>query len=144
MNKLYGILLGNSEIPADYSWYAKNYTIVPLTDRGLKLRDAFISTIQATDRISLFAALVCYLVLLSPYGKEIQELDSNNTYVQITRPDDSTSSNVNFCVYDLIKPAYQYEKAVDYLDEDIKEIMDNESFISIAGAVCLQLLREVL
>ena len=143
MNKLYGILLGNADVSAAFSWYYKNYTTVPITNKGVQIRNAFVRDVPE-DRMALFASVICYLCLLSPYATEIQKLDNNNTYVQVKRAQSAASSDEEHCMADLIKPAIQYENALDYIDTDIREIVDIESFISIAGAICLQLLREVV
>lgn len=143
MNKLYGILLGTLSIPEAYSWYAKNYTAVPISDKGTKIRNMFLSSLD-TDKVIVFICVVCYFCLLSNYGVEIKKLDENNTYVAPVRPTDEDSSSAKYCVYDLIKPAAQYEDVISYLDDDIRETLDTESFISIAGAVSLQLLREAI
>ena len=142
MNILFGLLNKGIEIPDSYSWYAKRTESVPLSDKTINILD--IITIGVPDsKLALYAAVLCNLVMKTQYGPEIAKLDPNNTYVPVTRPPDTAHSSKNYCMHDLIQPIAKYRPVKVYLDRDILDTLDDNSWFDLMGAACLQLLREV-
>ena len=142
MNRLYGLLMQDKSIPESFSWFGKNAETPVSTERC----DALIKSILKgvpDDRRVLYVSALCNLVLNTQYGSEIQKLDPNNTYVRVTRPKDSTHSDPRYCIYDLIRPIQAYQDILLYLQNDIVDRLDTNSWFDMMGAACLQILREV-
>lgn len=142
MNKLYSLLLQDNTVPAEYSWYAKRTEAVDTNERAEQLI-AFITQDIPVARLALYASILCNLVLFTQYGAEIKALDPNNTYFSVTRDPDAGHSDTDYGMQDLIKPASAYKGLVQYLEDDISERLDTNSWFDLMGAACLQLLREV-
>lgn len=140
MNLLYAILMAGSQASGDYAWYSKRITGYIPTTRLQDIRDILVQDTGAA--LPMYVCMVCYMVLYTQFGKEIKELDSNNTYTDITRPADSDHDDEKYCVYKLIKPAESYQQLLHYLDDDISSRLDRSSWLDLMAAGCLQLLRE--
>ena len=143
MNVLYGILMGGQSVPQDYAWYYKNYTLGIYSDKINALRDSLMADADTDGATAMVASCLCYLVLYTEFGAEIKKLDENNTYTPISRPTDAASSDPKYNMYSYIKPSDAYSTALGYVDQDIRDRVDSKSFISIAAAICLQMLREL-
>ena len=141
MNTLYGILVMNVPSTADYAWYDKQYDVTVPTTKMQNIREILLTGIPA-EKVRMFASVVCNFVLYTSFGAEIQKLDPNNSYVEVTRPSDSEHSDQAYCCFGLIQPVSAYRKLRTFLDEDIAARMNKSSWIDYLAAGCLQLLRE--
>lgn len=142
MNTLYGLLMQDKAIPESFSWFGKNAEAPISTERC----DALIGIILKgvpDNRRSMYVSALCNLVLNTQYGAEIQKLDPNNTYVRVTRPKDSVHSDPKYCIHDLIQSIQAYKDIRLYLQDDIVDRLDTNSWFDMMGAACLQILREV-
>ena len=141
MNILYNFLMNGATQDSDYAWYKKESSAVLHTTRSNKIRDILVQGVS--KELPMFAAQVCYMVLYTQFGKQIRQLDSNNTYFDSGRPANSDHNDPRYCLYSLIKPANEYRQIRSYLDDDIANETDFSSWLSIMAAGCLQILREV-
>ena len=141
MNKLFNILMQSMSIPSSFSWYAKRSETVVCTTRMEEMVSIIMSSVPQ-DRRALFAATVCYIVMRTRYAPEIIKLDPDNTYVAPIRPTTAEHSDPDYCINDLILPIAAYRGLLNYLEQDLLDIVDNESWFDLIGAACLQLLRE--
>ena len=142
MNTLYGLLMQDKAIPESFSWFGKS-TIVPLANERVNPLIAIVLKGVPENRRALYVSALCNLVLNTQYGAEIQKLDPDNTYVRVTRPKDSTHTDPNYCIHDLIQPIQAYKDIRLYLQDDIVDRLDTNSWFDMMGAACLQILREV-
>lgn len=141
MNKLFSILMQYKAVPAAFAWYAKRTSPVMITSKMKKLVD--IVTLDVPDtRLALYVSNICYLVLQTQYGPEILQLDPDNTYVPVKRDPNVAHSNQDYCMHNLIQPAGKYKMVKAFLDNDILDLVDTNSWLDCIGAACLQLLRE--
>jgi hypothetical protein len=46
-------------------------------------------------------------------------------------------------MHDLIQPIKSYKPILGRIDDDIRNTLDEESWLDMMGAACLQMLREV-
>ena len=141
MNKLFSLLMLHYEVPESFSWFGKATSPVMFSDNSRALVGLITKGIPDSRRV-LYVATLCNLVLNTQYGKEINQLDSNNTYVRVTRPKDATHSDPRYCMHDLIQPIQAYKDIKLYLQEDILARLDTNSWLDVMGAACLQLLRD--
>ena len=141
MNTLYGILTWGTSGSSDYAFYDKRHDMIVPTNKMLAIRDVVMAGIP-DDKKRMFAAFLCDIVRYTNFGSEIHQLDSNNTYVPISRPHDADHSDDKYCLHGLIKPVTAYRPLVRYLDDDIAGRMIKAQFTDWMGAACLQLLRE--
>jgi hypothetical protein len=142
MNKLYAILMAGASATGDYAWYAKHHDDYILTERMQQIRDLIVQ--GADEKLPLLVSQICAMILYTQFGQRIKELDSNNTYVDVTRPATADNNDSKYCLYDVIKPVNAYQKIRLYLNDDIASVVDNESWLDLIAAGCLQLLREVV
>ena len=143
MNKLFSALM-RGYAPVTFSWFDKHTSAITPTSKS----DALVSNIIRgipDDRRAMFASVLCNLVLNTQYGAEIIKLDPNNTYVTVTRPPimEAAHSDPKYCMHDLIQPIQAYKDIKLYLEDDIANRLDSNSWFDLMGAACLQLLREV-
>lgn len=141
MNKLFSILM-QGYAPESFSWFDKSTSPVTTTDRIDSLVQLIMKGVPRNKR-AMFASVICNLVLNTQYGAEIEKLDPNNTYVRVTRPKTAEHSDPAYCMHDLIQPIAAYKDIQLYLQDDISETLNTESWFDLMGAACLQLLREV-
>lgn len=142
MNKLFSLLMQGNVIPDSFAWYAKRTDSIPTSDRITALV-GFIMSDVPVERMSLYAAMLCHVVMLTQYGPQIKKLDPHNTYfIPLTRPFGSDHSDPKYCVHDLIKPVESYSNIVTMLNDDIVATLNRSSWFDMMGAACLQLLRE--
>lgn len=141
INKLYGVLLGSSGVPAAYEWYKKKFTVCPTNDKINGILSVLCLAVPETRR-ALFACIICHAVLHTIFGKEITALDPVNTYVPVERPNDD-NDNPDFCLFQMIGNAQAYQAVKQYLDDDIKERLVTPTFVDYIAAGCLQILREL-
>jgi len=141
MNTLYGILVQTVPSSPDYAWYDKQYDLTVPTTKMQNIRDILLTGVPI-EKIRMFASVVCNLVLYTRFGADIQNLDPNNSYVDVTRPDDSDHSDQSYCCYGLIQPVTAYKKLRMFLDDDISGLLNKDSWVDWMAAGCLQLLRE--
>ena len=141
MNTLYSILLRDTSIPSAYAWYTKRTETIHNSQRMDDIVDIILTDVPA-DKIAMFISYLCYIVLTTQYGTEIKTLDPANTYMEVSRPTSADHSDQRFCLHDLIKPASTYSELLQYLAEDIRAVLDQNSWFDLMGAACLQLLRE--
>ena len=139
MNLLYSILSGK---PYAGGWFDKKTTSYLPTSRSKALRAIMIRGVQDAQ-LPMFASVVCDLVRMSTYGTEIIGLDANNTYQPAERPADAKHDDASYCFNKLVKPASELREIRIYLDDDIEDRLNPESWVELMGAGCLQLLREV-
>lgn len=140
MNKLFSLLLrGNN---SDIGWYYKKTAFIPMTQRALNIVNILMADVPVS-RMSMYAAALCQVALYTQYGAEIKKLDPNNTYADVVRPPACSHSDPEYCAHDLIKPIDAYKGLLMYLQDDIAEVLDENSWFDMIGAGCLQLLREV-
>ena len=137
INVLYGILASRGTPPSGE--FSKRFTAVGLGDRGAALREAFLSGIPA-ERLGMFICHVCNVALESEFGNDIRMLDPENTYNRVRRPAGMAPDAIG--LHDLTLPADSVRKFRRYLDTDIAARLEYPEWCDIAGAVCLQLLRE--
>lgn len=142
MNTLYGLLMQGKDVPESFSWFGKTAAAPLSTERCSALIAIVLKGVPDTRRV-MYVAMLCNLVLNTQYGAEIQKLDPNNTYVKVTRPKTATHSDPVYCVHDLIQPIHAYKDIRLYLQDDITERLDTNSWFDMMGAACLQILREV-
>jgi hypothetical protein len=142
MNKLFNILMRGCSIPLSFSWYAKRSEVVPATERVLELVDIVMTGVPL-ERRAMVASQLCNLVLYTQYGPEIKKLDPNNTYVPVTRDPNVAHTEPTYCMHDLIQPIKSYKPILGRIDDDIRNTLDEESWLDMMGAACLQMLREV-
>jgi hypothetical protein len=136
-NVLYAMIThGHTISNSDY--YRKLGTPVFMSEKAEKLQNILISGVTDAN-LALFASVLCYMSQFTAFGAEILEKDPNNTYFEPQRA--NLSANCAFS--GLSHPISLYEKAVRYLDADIKALLDAPDFFDITAAICLQLLREV-
>lgn len=143
MNKLWSLLMLHYEIPASFSWFGKHTSPVIFSDSSRELVGLITKGVPDSRR-ALYVATLCNLVLNTQYSKEIVQLDPNNTYVQVTRPKDSTHSDPRYCMHDLIQPIQAYKEIKLHLQDDILARLDTNSWLDMMGAACLQLLRDAV
>ena len=143
MNKLYGLLLSKypNAVVTNPAWYIKRTTAGRTTTKIQAITDILLSDVPE-ERSAMFVSVVCYMVLMTQFGKEIQQLDPNNSYVPVVRKSDADNSDQAYCMHDLIKPASSYSGVRSYLDTDITDRLDSNSWLDLMGAACLQILRE--
>lgn len=142
MNKLYGALMQDATITSDYSWYEKHWDGYLSTERIRAIRDIIVQ--DAGDKLPLLASVICNMVLYTQFGRQIKELDSNNTYSDVTRPKDSDNNDSKYCIWDVIKPVAAYQQIRMYLEDDIASTVDTASWLDLIAAGCLQILREAV
>ena len=144
INKLYGVLLGMAaaDVPTDYRWYIKKFTPIATNDKVQGILKILLQAVSF-DKRAVFACLVCNAILSTVFGKEIQELDSVNTYVPVSRPPGSLDSDDRFCLTSMAKSADSYKGLMRYLDSDIKDKLTAPTWIDYVAAGCLQILREL-
>ena len=142
MNKLYGLILFECSPSDNPEWFIKRTTTTKTTARAQALADIILTGVPA-GRCAMFASVVCYMVSLTQFGKEIAALDPNNTYVPVVRDPDVDHSAESCCMHDLIRPIGAYETITTHLDKDIYDRVDKNSWLDMMGAACLQMLREV-
>jgi hypothetical protein len=141
INKLYGVLLGTSVVPAVYEWYKKKFTVCKTNDKINNILAILCLTVPETRR-AVFACLICNAVLHTIFGKEIENLDPVNTYVPVKRPTDDNDDQ-DFCLFQMIGNSQSYQALKQYLDDDIKEKLVAPTFVDYIAAGCLQILREL-
>ena len=141
MNTLYSILLRDAQVPANYAWYAKRTELVPISQRMDDIVDIVLTGVP-TEKLAMFISYVCNIVLTTQYGAEISKLDPANTYINVSRPPTADHSDPDYCLYTLIQPADSYAELPRFLAEDIRAVLDQNSWFDLMGAACLQLLRE--
>ena len=149
MNILYALLMAGETPTSDYTWYDKHHDNYLLTARMREIRDLIVQ--DAGDKLPMLVCQICAMVLYTQFGQQIKELDSNNTYQDVTRPPQSDHNDDRYCFFTvienkaipLIKPASAYQKLRNYLEDDIASVVDNSSWLDLIAAACLQLLREV-
>ena len=140
MNKLFSLLLrGNN---AETGWYYKKTAFIPMTQKALSIVNIMMADVPIS-RASMYAAALCQVALNTQYGAEIKKLDPNNTYAPVVRPPACAHSDPEYCAHDLIKPLDAYKDLLLFLQEDIADTLDTNSWFDMIGAGCLQLLREV-
>lgn len=140
MNKLFSLLLrGNG---SDNGWYYKKSAFIPMTQKAISIVNILMAEVPAS-RMSMYAAALCQVALHTHYGAEIRKLDPNNTYTDVVRPPACAHSDPEYCAHDLIKPIDSYKGLLMFLEDDIVDVMDENSWFDMIGAGCLQLLREV-
>lgn len=141
-NVLYGILAGPAA--AQQGPHAKRCTRAMTTTRAQALLDVLLPAGQLEPgRRQLFACAVCSFVLDTAFGNDIARLDPNNTYEPPTRTDELVASSGEL-MHDMAGATSRLRSAVSMLDSDIAERLVAPQWIDYAGAICLQLLREVL
>ena len=143
-NILYGILLAGAQ-PATSDMCYKKYTPVILTDRGREIVSKLVP--GDVSRRPLFACTVCAYATDTCFGRQILELDGNNTYNKPVRTAqckiDVTSEEAGSCLmYGLTCRAASMTWLRPLLDADIVERLVDPQWIEMAAAACLQLLRE--
>lgn len=152
MNILYALLMAGETPTSDYAWYDKHHGTYIITERMQEIRDLIVQ--DSGDKLPLLVCQICAMVLYTQFGQQIKELDSNNTYQDVTRPVDAAHNDDKYCLYTvtgstttpvipLIKPAAAYQKLRNYLEDDIAAVVDTSSWLDLIAAACLQLLREV-
>lgn len=141
INKLYGVLLGTSAVPASYEWYKKKFTVCTTNDKINNILAILCLTVPEARR-AVFACLICNAVLHTIFGKEIEALDPVNTYVPVKRPTEDNDDQ-DFCLFQMIGNSQSYQALKQYLDDDIKEKLVAPTFVDYIAAGCLQILREL-
>lgn len=142
INKLYGILLGATNVPETYQWYLKKFTPYATNDKIQNILKILLVAVSV-DKRALFACLICNAILKTVFGKEIEERDPVNTYLPVSRPPNSANDSSSFCLFDMAGPVESYRPLKQYLDEDITEKLTSATWIDYIAAGCLQILREL-
>lgn len=145
MNKLYGILVFGLDDGLLQGYYDKRHVTPMISDKGLELRDAFISKIP-TERLALFACCVCYLAASGSLSQEILKLDPINTYTALGRDPANPNGEDDpaQCMWDMTDSAakaYSYKK---WLDDDLVEQLVVPTWPELVSVICVQLLREIV
>lgn len=139
INLLYSILTSDYTIsPTDV--YSKRRGQLWVPPECSAIKNYLLAGVTDTDA-SLVASVICYEALQTRFGPEILELDSNNTYVKVTRAAGNNSDLL--CVYQHTVTTEALGQIVQYLDKDIRERLAVTSWSDITAACCLQLLRMV-
>lgn len=140
MNTLYWILTSGVR-PLDKSdFYYKVSEPVLLTQRMTSLRDAIMSGVPV-NRVPEVACFICGAAIHTQLGKEIMELDSNNTYTEFEKDPGKAMVDTATCIYDMVGTYEDARTIIGLLDQDLKDSLVVPSWIESMSAACLQLLR---
>lgn len=142
MNTLYGLIVKDFII-SDTDFYKKLYSPILCTQKVETLKKLLTADIAKED-ICRFASIICYESRFTIFGPEIYTRDSNNTYVPVIfNPADTYGENKN-TLKTLAYPIITYNKALQYLDNDIKNELVTPTWFDTVAAISLQMLREVV
>lgn len=141
MNKLYGILTyGMTQADMTGNYYAKKHYPVMMTDKGRKLLDILLATLNTANRPMLACAL-CRISVTSIFKHDVLELDPENTYNEVGRPPAATADDSAYCLYNATAPRDMLNQLLAQLDADIRERLIASPWFDIMAGACLQLLR---
>lgn len=148
MNTLYGALIQH-EPTSDSIWY-KVHDDVKLNNTATGIRTALVQGV-AKSRLAQYICVLCYNVTLSTFGPDILALDSSNTYsnpakviYDMMKASEDAYPPVEYALADCMAPSTAMLNGLrPFLDPDIRERIYGGDWFDIAGAGCLQLLREI-